>query len=165
MPEGDASQLIEHPSDNSVVRLPFPSALLLPRCEEAHLYSLLTHLAPSHNMHQAFILTRAESHWVTYNRGKSWQQFKISNATPSFMATPLSFHATERGAWTVLMRSTIMSGHMLTYTSCLRPNPGWILFQGTVCEDKKSGGWGSQKCWDEVSLSATIAKDHLLIHC
>jgi hypothetical protein len=50
------------------------------------------------SLSQAFILTRAESHWVTYNRGQSWQEFKIPNTTPSFTASPLSFHATEKGA-------------------------------------------------------------------
>lgn len=29
---------------------------------------------------------------------------------------------------------------------------GWILYQGTVCEDTGSGRWGGGKdCWDEVS--------------
>ncbi|KAL7415743.1 hypothetical protein BDY24DRAFT_337902 [Mrakia frigida] len=89
IPEGEAAQLVEHPTDNQV----------------------------------AFVLTRSKTHYATYNQGVTWQKFDVP-AEASLGGPPMSFHATEKG---------------------------WILYQGTICEDTGTGRWGSGKsCWDET---------------
>lgn len=75
------------------------------------------------NNDMAFILGKHDKHWVSYNRGSSWQSFE-SPIDASLSGTTLSFHAEQSD---------------------------WILFQGTVCEDTGSGKWGGGKsCWDET---------------
>lgn len=72
----------------------------------------------------AFVIGKHKKHWVTHNRGESWQSFETEReATRS--SQPLAFHATQ---------------------------PEWIMFQGTACE-KGGIKWpwgGSTTCWDET---------------
>ncbi|WWD19083.1 hypothetical protein CI109_103541 [Kwoniella shandongensis] len=76
-----------------------------------------------HNNDMAFIIGRRYTHWVTYNRGASWQSFETPREA-SLAGSTLSFHS-ER--------------------------TDWILFQGVACEDTGSGKWGGGKtCWDET---------------
>ena len=76
-----------------------------------------------HNNEMAFIIGRYTTHWVTYNRGASWQSFDTPREA-SLIGNTLSFHGEENG---------------------------WILYQGVACEDTGSGKWGSGKtCWDET---------------
>jgi hypothetical protein len=76
-----------------------------------------------HNNEMAFIIGRYTTHWVTYNRGDTWQSFQTPREA-SLMGTILSFHAEEHG---------------------------WILFQGVACEDTGGGKWGGGRtCWDET---------------
>ncbi|RXK41140.1 signal sequence binding protein [Tremella mesenterica] len=76
-----------------------------------------------HNNEMAFILGRSTTHWVTYNRGVTWQSFTTPREA-SLIGQTLTFHAEEHG---------------------------WILFQGVACEDTGSGKWGGGKtCWDET---------------
>ena len=71
----------------------------------------------------AFGLGPDTKHWVTYNRGDSWQSFETPRE-PSLIGDVLSFHAEKEG---------------------------WILFQGNACEDTGSGKWGGgRSCWDET---------------
>lgn len=77
-----------------------------------------------HSKEIAFVIGRHTEHWVTHNRGASWQRFETKHEA-SRTAPPLVFHATQ---------------------------PDWVLFQGTVCE-KGHGSWpwgGSKLCWDET---------------
>lgn len=75
------------------------------------------------NNEMAFILGKHKTHWITYNRGASWQSFETP-AEASLTGTTLSFHAEKSE---------------------------WILFQGTVCEDTGGGKWGGgRSCWDET---------------
>lgn len=75
-----------------------------------------------HNTEMAFIIGRKTTHWVTYNRGATWQSFETP-VEASLSGTTLSFHAEKEG---------------------------WILFQGLACEDSGIGwGWG-KTCWDET---------------
>lgn len=76
-----------------------------------------------HDNSMAFIIGRDTTHWVTYNRGSSWQSFETP-IEASLSGDILSFHATQ---------------------------PDWILFQGKICEDTGRGKWGGGKsCWDET---------------
>lgn len=78
-----------------------------------------------HSKDIAFVIGRHEEHWVTHNRGASWQRFETKREA-SKTSPPLSFHATK---------------------------PEWILYQGTACEKKGSKwpwGGGSRTCWDET---------------
>jgi hypothetical protein len=76
-----------------------------------------------HNNEMAFIIGRHLTHWVTYNRGETWQSFETPREA-SLIGPVLSFHAEEQG---------------------------WILFQSVACEDTGWGKWGSGKtCWDET---------------
>ncbi|KAL7422736.1 vacuolar protein sorting/targeting protein PEP1 [Cryptotrichosporon argae] len=76
-----------------------------------------------HNNEMAFVIGRSYTHWVTYNRGASWQSFETPREA-SLMSTPLSFHA---------------------------EHDGWILYQGVACEDTGTGRWGAGRtCWDET---------------
>ena len=75
-----------------------------------------------HNNEMAFAIGRNE-HWVTYNRGSSWQSFSTTEDA-SVSGDTLAFHADQ---------------------------PDWILFQGKVCEDTGSGKWGGGKtCWEQT---------------
>lgn len=76
-----------------------------------------------HDNSMAFIIGKDETHWVTYNRGSSWQSFETP-LEASLTSEILSFHAEKTD---------------------------WILFQGRACEDTGSGKWGGGKtCWDET---------------
>ncbi|WVO13483.1 hypothetical protein L204_101103 [Cryptococcus depauperatus] len=76
-----------------------------------------------HNNKMAFIIGRRSKHWVTYNRGATWQSFE----------TP---------------RDANLGGKTLTFHA---EKDGWILFQATVCEDTGFGKWGGGRtCWDET---------------
>lgn len=76
-----------------------------------------------HNNEMAFIIGRYTTHWVTYNRGASWQSFETPREA-SLSGQALSFHANREG---------------------------WILFQGVACEDTGTGRWGGGRtCWDET---------------
>ncbi|OCF42192.1 signal sequence binding protein [Kwoniella heveanensis CBS 569] len=76
-----------------------------------------------HNNEMAFIIGRDRTHWVTYNRGASWQSFETPREA-SLGGQPLAFHA---------------------------EHTDWILFQGLACEDTGSGKWGGGRtCWDET---------------
>jgi hypothetical protein len=76
-----------------------------------------------HNNEMAFIIGRDRTHWVTYNRGDSWQSFETPREA-SLIGDTLSFHAEQSG---------------------------WILFQGVACEDTGGGKWGGGRtCWDET---------------
>lgn len=80
-------------------------------------------VAHPHSNEMAFIIGRDTTHWVTYNRGSSWQSFQTPREA-SLIGQTLSFHAEQAG---------------------------WILFQGIACEDTVSGRWGGgQTCWDET---------------
>lgn len=75
-----------------------------------------------HNNNMAFAIGEGTTHWVTYNRGDSWQSFETPREA-SLSGETLSFHAEQEG---------------------------WILFQGLACEDTGGGKWGGgQTCWDE----------------
>lgn len=77
-----------------------------------------------HNTEMAFIIGRETTHWVTYNRGVTWQSFETPREA-SLSGATLSFHAEKEG---------------------------WILFAGVACEAGAGGGiFGSRKnCWDET---------------
>ncbi|ORY35539.1 hypothetical protein BCR39DRAFT_567933 [Naematelia encephala] len=76
-----------------------------------------------HNNEMAFIIGRRTTHWVSYNRGDSWQSFETSREA-SLAGNTLSFHAEK---------------------------PEWILFQGVACDDTGDGKWGGGRtCWDET---------------
>jgi len=76
-----------------------------------------------HNNNMAFGLGPDTKHWVTYNRGDSWQSFETPREA-SLVGDVLSFHAEQEG---------------------------WILFQGSACEDTGAGKWGGgRSCWDET---------------
>ena len=76
-----------------------------------------------HNNEMAFIIGRDTTHWVTYNRGSTWQSFQTPREA-SLIGQTLSFHAEQEG---------------------------WILFQGVACEDTGAGKWGGGRtCWDET---------------
>lgn len=76
-----------------------------------------------HNTEMAFIIGKSTTHWVTYNRGDSWQSFTTPREA-SLSGETLSFHAEKEG---------------------------WILFQGLACDEGGGGIWGSRKtCWDET---------------
>ncbi|KIR51702.1 signal sequence binding protein [Cryptococcus gattii Ru294] len=75
-----------------------------------------------HNNEMAFIIGRYSVHWVTYNRGASWQSFETPRDA-SLAGKTLSFHA---------------------------ENDEWILFQGVACENTGFGKWGGKTCWDET---------------
>ena len=76
-----------------------------------------------YNNEMAFIIGSGTGHWVTYNRGASWQSFETPREA-SLIGQTLSFHAEQSG---------------------------WILFQGVACEDTGSGKWGGGRtCWDET---------------
>ena len=77
---------------------------------------------------KAFILTRGKTHYRTLDRGKSWQHFEMP-LTPALIGRPLSFHS-DPAKW------------------------GYILYQGTACEN--SGGWGDS-CHDEVRIVSIFA--------
>lgn len=80
-------------------------------------------IAHPHNNEMAFILGRYTTHWVTYNRGATWQSFETPREASLSSAT-LSFHA-ERS--------------------------DWILYQGVACEDTGGGKWGGGiSCWEET---------------
>ena len=74
------------------------------------------------NNEMAFAIGKSQ-HWVTYNRGQSWQSFETP-VDASITGETLSFHSAQ---------------------------PEWIMFQGKVCEDTGSGKWGGGKtCWDQT---------------
>lgn len=75
-----------------------------------------------HNNEMAFIIGRYSVHWVTYNRGASWQSFETPRDA-SLTGKTLSFHA---------------------------ENDEWILFQAVACENTGFGKWGGKTCWDET---------------
>lgn len=76
-----------------------------------------------HNNEMAFAIGSTQKHWVSYNRGASWQEFTTPREA-SVLGDVLKFHAT---------------------------NPEWILFQGVMCEESGGGWWGGSKsCWDET---------------
>ncbi|ODN82335.1 signal sequence binding protein [Cryptococcus wingfieldii CBS 7118] len=75
-----------------------------------------------HNNEMAFIIGRYTTHWVTYNRGATWQSF-VTPRDASLGGKTLTFH----------------SGH-----------DDWILFQGVACESGGFGKWGGKTCWDET---------------
>ena len=76
-----------------------------------------------YNNEMAFIIGTMTTHWVTYNRGDSWQSFE----------TP---------------REASLGGEILTFHA---EYEGWILFQGVACESTGSGKWGGgMTCWDET---------------
>ena len=80
-------------------------------------------IAHPHNNEMAFIIGRDTTHWVTYNRGASWQSFQTPREA-SLIGETLSFHAEQSG---------------------------WSLVQGVACEDTGSGKWGGgTTCWDEM---------------
>lgn len=80
-------------------------------------------IAHPHNNEMAFVIGPDTKHWVTYNRGESWQSFETPREA-SLAGDVLSFHAENRD---------------------------WILYQGVACEDTGSGKWGGgQTCWDET---------------
>ncbi|WVR07517.1 hypothetical protein IAU60_004559 [Kwoniella sp. DSM 27419] len=88
--------------------------------EEGQAVRMLEH---PHNNEMAFIIGRDNTHWVTHNRGDSWQSFETPREA-SMGGETLSFHAEHEG---------------------------WILFQGMACESTGSGKWGGGKtCWDET---------------
>ncbi|KIM90139.1 hypothetical protein PILCRDRAFT_811868 [Piloderma croceum F 1598] len=68
----------------------------------------------------AFILTKGKTHYRTEDRGKNWRSFDMP-ISPAFAPQPLSFHSDPT-------------------------KYGYILYQGTVCEQK---GWVSL-CHDET---------------
>ena len=71
----------------------------------------------------AFAIGAEKTHWVTYNRGDSWQSFEAP-LEASLMGEVLSFHAEKEG---------------------------WILYQGVTCEDTGGGKWGGgSTCWDQT---------------
>lgn len=75
-----------------------------------------------HNTEMAFIIGRETTHWVTYNRGVTWQSFETPREA-SLSGNSLSFHAEKEG---------------------------WILFQGLACEEGGGGIFGRKTCWDET---------------
>jgi hypothetical protein len=76
-----------------------------------------------HSNNLAFAIGADTTHWVTYNRGATWQSFTTPRAA-SLIGEVLSFHAEQEG---------------------------WILFQGKACEDTGGSRWGSGRtCWDET---------------
>lgn len=76
-----------------------------------------------HSNNMAFAIGNDKTHWVTYNRGDSWQSFDTPREA-SLIGDVLSFHAEQEG---------------------------WILFQGVACEDTGGGKWGGgETCWDET---------------
>lgn len=76
-----------------------------------------------HSNNMAFAIGTDTTHWVTYNRGDSWQSFDTPREA-SLIGDVLSFHAEQEG---------------------------WILFQGLACEDTGGGKWGGgETCWDET---------------
>ena len=80
---------------------------------------------------QAFILSRGKTHYMTLNRGETWQKFEMP-LPPAMIGRPLSFHS-DPAKW------------------------GYILYQGTVCPS--NGGWG-EPCHDEVRLVSALASLH-----
>ena len=80
-------------------------------------------VAHPHNNNMAFIIGPDKKHWVTYNRGDSWQSFKTP-VEASLIGEVLAFHAEQEG---------------------------WILFQGVKCEKANGGWWESGRtCRDET---------------
>ncbi|WVQ82331.1 hypothetical protein IAT38_004459 [Cryptococcus sp. DSM 104549] len=76
-----------------------------------------------YNNEMAFIIGRYTTHWVTYNRGATWQSFETP-LEASLGGKTLAFHASRHD---------------------------WILFQGMACENTGMGKWGGGKtCWDET---------------
>lgn len=71
------------------------------------------------NNEMAFVLGREKQHWVTYNRGQSWQEWQ-ADLDASLMGEVLSFHAGQ---------------------------PDWILYQGVECS-RRGGGWWGKTCHD-----------------
>ncbi|KAJ9094954.1 hypothetical protein QFC21_005746 [Naganishia friedmannii] len=92
----------------------------------------------------AFILGSADSggtHWATYNRGASWQSFKL----PSGDDDDDDGKGKGRTRAPSLSSAEILSFHA--------QEPSWILFQQTVCEATSHGGgwWDTgRKCWEET---------------
>ncbi|KAF5364419.1 hypothetical protein D9758_010687 [Tetrapyrgos nigripes] len=70
------------------------------------------------NKQYGFVLTAGKRHYRTEDRGKNWRPFDVP-VKPSLVTKPLSFHS---------------------------KNPGYILYQGTACDEI---GWGAV-CHDET---------------
>ena len=80
-------------------------------------------VAHPHDNEVAFIIGSRTTHWVTYNRGASWQSFETP-IEATLMGAVLTFHAQQKD---------------------------WILFQGVTCEKSGSHKWGeARSCWEET---------------
>jgi photosystem II stability/assembly factor-like uncharacterized protein len=76
-----------------------------------------------HDKKTAFLIGKHKKHYVTHNRGETWQHFETP-LEATIKATPLVFHATK---------------------------PQWVIFQGTKCESTAHTPWGKGKaCYDET---------------
>lgn len=110
-----------HESDKVVQRSTDEGKTWSPVEEITDAYRLIDH---PFSKEIAFVIGKHKKHWVTTNRGESWQSFETEREA-TLSGQPLAFHATQ---------------------------PEWIIFQGTACE--KGGihwPWGSSKsCWDET---------------
>jgi hypothetical protein len=109
--------LMQDPVTLKVLRSPDEGKTWSPVSGPEEAIRLIPH---PHSTDMAFIIGKSTTHWVTYNRGDSWQSFTTPREA-SLSGDTLNFHAEK---------------------------DGWILFQGLACDE--GGWGSRKTCWDET---------------
>jgi hypothetical protein len=186
VPEGEASELIQHPHDNQVVSRPSvligeasdggkrnTSIARLPACfrrtsslsklskQGYHTMLRLLYVAFSFSGLHPDSIKNALRHLqpridlADLHRSCCSHSFRPSHVFPldreGYVTDPIVVEADK----------TITADHPSDFVQPRHHHDfvslglGWVLYQGTVCEDTGTGKWGSGKsCWDEVSSSS-----------